>query len=101
MLALVVRFEVKPEAIDDFDALVAETLEGIRREEAETLLYFSAGVPDDPCSRVFVEIYSDAAAFQEHESLSHTKRFLAGREALLDSYRVEFLTPIDGKFPAW
>lgn len=99
MFALAVRFELKPECIDDFDALVARTLEGIREEEVGTLLYFTSRVADAPCSRVFVEIYADQEAFVAHEEYSHTRRFLQERGALIDSYRVEFLEPIDGKFP--
>ncbi len=48
-----------------------------------------------------MEIYSDRDAFDTHEQSSHTRRFLAERETMIESYRVEFLEPIDGKFPTW
>ncbi len=99
MFALVVRFELRPECVDQFDLLVARTLQGIREEEGGTLLYFTSRVDDAPWSRVFVEIYADQEAFVAHEEYSHTRTFLAEREDLIDSYRVEFLEPIDGKFP--
>ena len=101
MFALVVRFELRPEAVDDFDSLTSRTLAGIRADEGGTLLYVAARIADAPCSRVFMEIYSDRDAFDTHEQSSHTRRFLAERETMIESFRVEFLEPIDGKFPTW
>jgi quinol monooxygenase YgiN len=100
VFALVVRFELMPDAIDAFDNLVARTITGIRQEPG-TLLYLTSRVADAPLSRVFVEVYADEAAFAAHERYPHTRRFLDEREPMLESYRVEFLDPIDGKLPAW
>ncbi len=100
MFALVVRFELRPDAVDEFDRLVAQTLTGIR-EESGTLLYLTSRVDDAPLSRVFVEVYADREAFDAHERTAHTQRFLSERESMIESYRVEFLDPVDGKFPAW
>lgn len=100
MFALVVRFELKPGAAEAFDALVARTLVGIREEEG-TLLYLTSRVVEDPLARVFVEIYADEDSFAAHERNAHTRRFLAERESLIESYRVEFLEPTDGKVPIW
>jgi quinol monooxygenase YgiN len=99
MFALVVRFEVKPGSLVEFDALVEELVPGIRAEEEGTLLYFSSAVSDSPLSRVFVEVYRDEEAFHAHEAQSHTRTFLRERDDLLESYRVEFLRPMAGKFP--
>ena len=99
MFALVVRFELRAEAVEAFDALVARTLEGIR-EEPGTRLYVTSRVVDSPLSRVFVEFYADEAAFAAHEEYPHTMRFLAERESMLESFRVEFLEPGVGVFPA-
>jgi quinol monooxygenase YgiN len=99
--ALIVRFEVKPDCLERFDALVAETLEGIRDHEPGTLLYVNATPDDSSTARVFVEVYADEHAFEAHEAAPHTQHFLAAREALIDSYRVEFVRPTDGKFPGW
>ena len=98
MFALVVRFELRPEAVDAFDDLVARTLEGIR-DEPGTLLYLTSRVADAPVSRVFVEVYADQDAFAAHEQYAHTHRFLEEREAMVESYRVEFLDPGAGKLP--
>jgi quinol monooxygenase YgiN len=100
VFALVVRFELKPEAVEAFDELVARTLTGIRGEDG-TLLYLTSRVSDAPLSRVFVEVYQDEAAFAAHERSPHTRRFLDEREPLIESYRVEFLDAIDGRLPAW
>jgi quinol monooxygenase YgiN len=99
VFALVVRFEVKPESLEEFDTLVAETLRGIRRDEDGTVLYVTCAVGDSPHSRVFLEIYRDEAAFTQHEANEHTRRFLAERKHLVESFRVEFLRPLDGKLP--
>ena len=100
MFALVVRFEIKPGSLEAFDRLTSETLRGIREGEVGTLLYVTCAVGESPQSRVFLEIYRDEAAFREHEATEHTRRFLAEREHLVDSFRVEFLSPLDGKLPA-
>ena len=100
MFALVVRFELKPGAAEAFDDLVARTLVGIREEDG-TLLYLPTRVEDAPLSRVFIEVYLDRDAFAAHEQYPHTRKFLTDREPLIESYRVEFLDPTDGKMPIW
>jgi quinol monooxygenase YgiN len=98
--ALVVRFELKPGSAEAFDDLVARTLDGIEGERG-TLLYLTTEVTDSPLSRVFVEVYADEEAFAAHEQTSHVREFLAAREAMVESYRVEFLHPVGGKHPQW
>jgi quinol monooxygenase YgiN len=100
MFALVVRFELRAEAVEAFDDLMTRTLAGIT-EEVGTLLYFTSRVAEAPLSRVFVEIYADEQAFAAHEEYSHTRRFLEEREPMIESLRVEFLDPIEGKLPTW
>jgi quinol monooxygenase YgiN len=97
VFALVVRFDVRPEAVEDFDRLVAETAPHIREQEPGTLIYFVHGVDGEPDARVFYELYRDRAAFDEHESQPHVVRFLQEREQHLAGVRVEFLSPPTGK----
>lgn len=98
MFGLVVRFDLKDQAAAEaFDALVAETAEGIKSSEPGTLLYAVNRVEGAPLSRVFYEVYADQAAFEAHETTPHVKRFLAERERYLAGVRVEFLTPTAGK----
>jgi len=76
---LVVRFEVLDGHEDSFDALTAETLDAIRREEPGTLVYITHSEPASPGVRVFYELYRDRAAFKTHESTLDVRRFLAER----------------------
>ena len=98
--ALVVRFTVRPGCEADFDALVAETAKGIRAHEPGTLVYACHTVDGADRERIFYELYSDRAAFEAHEAQDHTRRFLAAREALLESKTVDFLALTGGKTPA-
>ncbi|MEU0896850.1 putative quinol monooxygenase [Streptomyces massasporeus] len=98
--ALIVRFTTRDaDAAQRFDALVARTLEGIRKEPG-TLVYVSH-VPDgEPLVRVFYELYADEAAFQAHEDQPHTREMLNEREQYLVSTEVTFLSEQAGKRPA-
>lgn len=97
--ALVVRFNVRLGAETAFDDLVAQTAEAIREREPGTLVYACHQVSGSPQQRVFYELYRDRAAFDAHEEQPHVKHFLAARDALLDSFEVDFLTLNDGKTP--
>lgn len=96
MFALVVRFTVRSECLDDFDALVERTLVGIG-EEPGTLVYLTHERSDVPNERIFYEAYADAEAFAAHERYEHTKRFLADRaDYLAAEPEVWWLTGLDG-----
>jgi quinol monooxygenase YgiN len=95
MFALVVRFQVRPERVVDFDRLVEQTIARIDEEEPGTLTYLATTVDDDAHARVFIEIYEDESAFAVHEEQPHTQHFLREREPLLASVRVERLTVLD------
>ncbi|MFJ1454895.1 putative quinol monooxygenase [Nocardia sp. N2S4-5] len=98
MFALVVRFDLQDAAkADGFDQLVAETVDGITRHEAGTLVYSTHVVEGEPLARVFYEVYRDRAAFDDHERQPHTKHFLSERDRYVSSARVEFLTPVAAK----
>jgi quinol monooxygenase YgiN len=97
--ALVVRFTVRPGAEADFDQLVARTAAGIRAYEPGTLVYAVHAVDGAPRERIFYELYRDRTAFADHEAQPHIGRFLAEREALLESKQVDFIVLTDGKLP--
>lgn len=98
--ALTVRFTTRDaDAAEQFDALVARTLEGIRNEPG-TLVYVVHVPENEPLVRVFYELYADYTAFQAHEAQDHTKRMLSEREQYLTSTEVEFLNELTGKRPA-
>lgn len=97
--ALSVRFTTRDaESAEQFDALVARTLEGIRHEPG-TLVYVVHVPTDDPTVRVFYELYADHAAFLEHEEQPHTRHFLEEREQYLTRTEVTFMTEQAGKRP--
>ncbi|KPC68453.1 antibiotic biosynthesis monooxygenase [Streptomyces sp. NRRL WC-3753] len=97
--ALVVRFTTRDaDAAQQFDALVARTIEGIRSEPG-TLVYVVHVPEDEPLVRVFYELYADRDAFQAHENQHHTKHFLKEREQHLTSTEVTFLNETVGKRP--
>ena len=97
MFGLVVHFELRAGLEDAFDALVAETLEGIRAGEPSTLVYAVHSSTDAAQVRVFYELYRDRESFEEHERQGHTARFLAERDQFLAAPpRVEFVTLLSG-----
>ena len=98
MFGLFVRFTCKDEAsAEAYDRLVAETVEAIKANEPETLVYATHLVEGQPLQRIFYELYRDRAAFDAHEEQPHTRRFLAAREQYLASVDVDFLTLQVGK----
>lgn len=98
MFAVVVRFYLRDdEAAKGFDSLIEETAAKIQETEPGTLVYAVHKVKDAPLSRIFYELYESREAFDLHERLGHTKRFLDEREQYLTGARVEFLEPPIGK----
>jgi len=89
-LALVVRFTLRSGANDDFDALVARTVDQIRAHEPGTLVY--AVHASEPDLRLFYELYESNDAFEAHERQPHVQHFLAEREQYLDRTEVDFLS---------
>lgn len=98
--ALVVRFTLRPGAETDFDALAGQMAANVRASEPETLVYACHRVEGAPRQRIFYELYADRAAFDAHEARDHTRRFLAGREPLLEATQVDSLSLAGGKTPA-
>lgn len=96
MYSLVVRFDVRPDRILEFDALVEATIAAIRAGEPGTSTYLSMRVDDDPCARVFLEVYDDESAFAAHEAQPHVQEFLRAREPMLSAVRVERLVRTAG-----
>jgi quinol monooxygenase YgiN len=94
MLALTVRFDLRDAAAAaEFDQLTAITVGKIQEREPGTLVYITGAVADEPLSRIFYEVYRDAAAKDEHERQPHVRQFHAAKDALLIGKRVEFVEP--------
>ncbi|MHB1510384.1 MAG: putative quinol monooxygenase [Acidimicrobiales bacterium] len=97
MFALVVRFEVRPDSVGAFDALVSETLSGIADKEPGTVVYVNHVRADHPTERIFYECYRDEGAFDAHEAQHHTRRFLDERgQHLVREPEVWSLAPTEG-----
>jgi quinol monooxygenase YgiN len=94
---LLVRFVLRDGHAEAFDALVRQTLDGIRSAEPGTLVYASHTVADEPRQRIFYEIYRDRAAFEAHEEQEHVKHFLQARGEHVESFTVDFLDITDAK----
>src|SRR5919106_2074093 len=88
---LVVRFTLKPGAAEPFDRLVRATVDKIRANEPDTLIYACHTVPAEPQKRIFYELYRNRAAFDAHEQQPHVKAFLAEREQFVANAEVDFL----------
>jgi len=91
---LVVRFTLRPGHEEEFDDLVAATIEEIRYHEPGTLVYLSHSVEGEPHTRIFYELYRDRAAFEAHETQPHVQHFLAQRDRFLQHTQVERLNPL-------
>ena len=100
MFALVVRFDLHPGQGADFDALMSRTVAGIRAAEPGTLVYVCCRVEGASDARIFMEVYADRAAFEQHERTPATVRFLAERTNMIAATRVEFLAPYEYKLSA-
>jgi quinol monooxygenase YgiN len=94
MFGLVVRFEVRPDTADAFDALVARTIPLIAEHEAGTIIYAVHRVDGEPHARVFYELYRDHDAFEAHGDQPHIHHFVSGwRDLLVGPPRMTFLDP--------
>ena len=102
MLALVVRFDLRPGTEEEFDRLVEETTTKIRAEEPGTLMYLCHRVQGAPSARVFYELYRDDTAFQAHEVAEYVKEFHARRAPMMAGpERVEFLDRLGAAGKGW
>jgi len=97
MFALVVRFDLHAGRGEAFDELLARTLPGIRADEPGTLVYVCCRIDGAPDARLFMEVYADREAFDQHERTPVTMCFLNERTSLVAATRVEFLTPYEYK----
>jgi quinol monooxygenase YgiN len=100
VFALVVRFDLHPGGGAAFDALMARTVAAIQTDEPGTQVYVCCRVDGAPDARVFMEIYADRGAFEQHERTPATLRFLSERTSLIAASRVEFLAPYEWKLPS-
>ncbi|WP_283139189.1 putative quinol monooxygenase [Rhizohabitans arisaemae] len=77
---------------DAFDRLAEETVEAVRDQEPDTLIYTCHGVRTAPLQRIVYELYRDETAFNEHRQRPHIQRFLAERSSYVLATNVIELT---------
>jgi quinol monooxygenase YgiN/quercetin dioxygenase-like cupin family protein len=82
-LSLVVRLRVKPDAREAFLAAVRENAAASIREPG-CLRFDVLQDTDDPDRFAFYELYRDAAAFEDHRSTSHFRRWREAAAACVD-----------------
>ena len=89
---LVVEFQVKPECLERFNALLAVNAKASVGKETGCRQFDVLHANDDPCRVVLYEIYDDAAAFDVHKAQEHTRSFLAAAKELVVKQTVQRLT---------
>ncbi len=95
MYAVVARFEVKPEGVQEFDALAAWRISEAAANEPGLIAYAFHQVDGQPLARVFYEIYRDRDAFEEHRMTPQTAEFLARHAQYVEGPpRTERLEPL-------
>ncbi|GIH90938.1 antibiotic biosynthesis monooxygenase [Planobispora siamensis] len=66
-----------------FDRLAEETVESVRTNEPDTLIYTCHSVKSAPLQRIIYEIYRDQVAYAEHQRQPHVERFVAQRQNMV------------------
>ena len=63
---------------EEFDRLAERTVEAVRAQEPDTLLFVVHTVPKAPMQRIFYEVYRDRMAYREHQRKPYVEDFFAG-----------------------
>lgn len=80
---LIVEFQVKPEALDKFNQLIAVNAEASVAQEPGCRQFDVLHNQDDPSHIVLYEVYDSPAAFQDHMGRKHTQTFLSQAKELI------------------
>ncbi|HKB30306.1 MAG TPA: antibiotic biosynthesis monooxygenase [Streptosporangiaceae bacterium] len=62
---------------EEFDRLAERTVEAVRAQEPDTLLFVVHTVPKAPMQRIFYEVYRDRMAYRDHRRKPHVEDFFA------------------------
>ena len=88
---LTVEFEVKPENIERFHALIAENARQSVANEPGCRQFDVARAQDQPNRIVLYEVYDDAAAFEAHGKMPHVAAFFAEARPMIASQKAQRL----------
>jgi quinol monooxygenase YgiN len=80
MFALVVEVEIRDDHTQAFDALVADTVAAIARNEPGTIGILTHTRSDNPNVPILYRCYRGHEAFAAHEQHAHTQRLLRERD---------------------
>ncbi|MCG5215154.1 antibiotic biosynthesis monooxygenase [Streptosporangium soli] len=83
IFGLLTVFTLMDGAGDAFDRLAEETVEGVRRNEPDSLIYSCHAVKSAPLQRIIYELYRDEVAYTDHQRQPHVARFVAERQPLV------------------
>lgn len=75
-----------------FDKLAEETIEAVRRNEPDTLVFVCHAVKSAPLQRIVYELYRDEVGYTEHLRQPHMERFVNERQAMVLAANVIELT---------
>lgn len=81
--ALIVDFEIKPDSIEQFKALIAENARASVKEEPGCLQFDVVQAEDNPNRIMLYEIYADTAAFDEHRTMPHVQKFFGAAKEMI------------------
>jgi quinol monooxygenase YgiN len=76
---LLTVFTLVDGAGEAFDRLAAETVEAVKRNEPDTLVFACHSVKSAPLQRIVYELYRDEHAYLEHQRQPHMERFASER----------------------
>lgn len=66
-----------------FDQLAEQTVDAVRQNEPDTLVYACHSVKSAPLQRIVYEIYRDEVAYRDHQRQPHVERFVNERQAMV------------------
>lgn len=80
---LIVEFEVKPDSVERFHALIAENARLSVANEPGCRQFDVARAQDAANKIVLYEVYDDLAAFEAHAKMPHVAAFFAAARPLI------------------
>lgn len=75
LFGLIAIYTLADGSTDEFDRLAERTVEAVRRNEPDTLLFVVHTVPKAPMQRIFYEVYRDRMAYAEHRRRREVEEF--------------------------
>ncbi|MFE3451376.1 putative quinol monooxygenase [Nonomuraea sp. NPDC059194] len=80
---LLTVFTIMDGSGDAFDRLAETTVDAVRRNEPDTLVYACHSVKSAPLQRIVYELYRDEVAYADHQRQPHMERFLTERQSMV------------------